>query len=574
MKIKTVTLLILAAVISVACGSKDNPITPSISFSGVSNPLSVAAKGVKQSVSLNSSLSWVASADVSWISVSPTSGTGGSGIQVEVSVAENTGEAREGKVSFTVSGSSVSKVLTIRQERNAEMPEANTPATILSQDFTKGLGAFTVQDKNKGGFSGSIWKYESGDNAKYGAQASASEGSGGANHAAESWLVSPEIDLTNYTDANLYFDHAFAFVKSGEPKNSFAVKVSEDGGVNWTSLPIPKWLAAHSYFELAQSGNVSLTAYKGKKIKFAFVYTSTTESAPTWEILHVTVSYNPQEVLPDDAGDQYMSVPDWMELPQVKNPDNYYIHTAILRFDRVRNYSFFYNPDCHVSDWVAYPLYDQFTKSRTTRYDKVVKTNEAWRKDPFVETTNVSSGGSYKWSTYASGITLSRGHQIPSADRLGGAMVNMQTFYTSNVTPQESKFNGGIWDNLENAVRDWSSSSNSTDTLYVVTGCVADASCEKVSDHDGTMTSIPKAYYKALLRLSKGSYMGAGFYFDHVIHDGAVEKVSSGDFKDYAMSLKELEEKTGLTFFANLPADKAAAIKAENPKNVAFWNLK
>ena len=269
-----------------------------------------------------------------------------------------------------------------------------------------------------------------------------------------------------------------------------------------------------------------------------------------------------------------MSVPDWMELPQVKNPDNYYIHTAILRFDRVRNYSFFYNPDCHVSDWVAYPLYDQFTKSRTTRYDKVVKTNEAWRKDPFVETTNVSSGGSYKWSTYASGITLSRGHQIPSADRLGGAMVNMQTFYTSNVTPQESKFNGGIWDNLENAVRDWSSSSNSTDTLYVVTGCVADASCEKVSDHDGTMTSIPKAYYKALLRLSKGSYMGAGFYFDHVIHDGAVEKVSSGDFKDYAMSLKELEEKTGLTFFANLPADKAAAIKAENPKNVAFWNLK
>ena len=104
MKIKTVTLLILAAVISVACGSKDNPITPSISFSGVSNPLSVAAKGVKQSVSLNSSLSWVASADVSWISVSPTSGTGGSGIQVEVSVAENTGEAREGKGSSENSG--------------------------------------------------------------------------------------------------------------------------------------------------------------------------------------------------------------------------------------------------------------------------------------------------------------------------------------------------------------------------------------------------------------------------------------------------------------------------------------
>ena len=30
----------------------------------------------------------------------------------------------------------------------------NTPAIILQQDFTKGLGAFTVQDKDKGGFSG------------------------------------------------------------------------------------------------------------------------------------------------------------------------------------------------------------------------------------------------------------------------------------------------------------------------------------------------------------------------------------------------------------------------------------
>ena len=40
------------------------------------------------------------------------------------------------------------------------------------------------------------------------------------------------------------------------------------------------------------------------------------------------------------------------------------------------------------------------------------------------------------------------------------------------------------------------------------------------------------------------------------------------------MSLKDLESKTGMTFFVNLPADKASSIKAENPKNNAFWNLK
>ena len=457
--------------------------------------------------------------------------------------------------------------------------QKNTPAIVLYQDFTKGLGGFTILDKNRGKLPEKevVWKRESGEDAKYGAQATGSitnaEGKKTV-YEVESWLISPEIDLTNYTDANLYFDHAFAFVTSGAPKDYFSIKVSEDGGTTWKDRELPKWLVTHSYFELAQSGNISLSAFKGKKIKFAFVYTSTAEVAPTWEITNVTVSYDRQTLLPDDAGDQYKSVPGWMELPKVDNPDNYYIHTAILRFDRVRNYSFSYNKEGMVASWVAYPLYDQFAKSRVKRYDNIVPTNQAWQSDPFVKTTDVSTGGSYKWSTYAPGVVLSRGHQVPSADRLGGAMVNMQTFYTSNVTPQESKFNGGIWGNLETAVRNWSSSGNSTDSLYVVTGCIVDNTCEKVSDHNGTMVSIPKAYYKAVLRLSKGEYIGAGFYMEHEIHPDGNNKIASGNIKDYAMSLKDLEAKTGMTFFVNLPSEKASVVKAQNPKDVPFWNLK
>ena len=448
---------------------------------------------------------------------------------------------------------------------------SSLPALILSQDFTKGMGDFTVQDKQKGGFSKPVWAYDS-QNPKYGVQATASDGS--TNYKAESWLVSPEIDLTEYKESvYLNFNHAFAYVKKGTAADHFSVKVSEDGGTSWKNCEIPKWLVDHSYFELAPSGNLPLAAYKGKKIRFAFVYASTTESAPTWEILDVTVSTDRLTVPEDDRGAEYKEVPSWMELPQVKNPENYYAHTAILRFDRVRNYSFSYNPEGKVSDWVAYPLYDQFTKNRVTRYDKIVTTNQAWRSDPFVKTPNVSSGGSYKWSTYAPGVVLSRGHQVPSADRLGGAMVNMQTFYTSNVTPQESGFNGGAWNSLETAVRDWSSSANSTDSLYVVTGCIVDSTCPKVSDHDGEMVSIPKAYYKAILRLSKGNYIGAGFYFNHVISSSG-NQISTGSYKNYSCSLKELEEKTGMVFFANLPQETAQRVKAENPKNNSFWNLK
>lgn len=449
----------------------------------------------------------------------------------------------------------------------------NTPVVILSQDFTKGLGSFTIQDKEKGGYSKAIWKVESGENAKYGAQASASDN---GNFVTESWLISPEIDLTNYTDANLFFNHAFAYLydketnKGGTPSDFFSVQVSEDGGSTWKPREIPKWLVSHSYFELAQSGNISLAAFKGKKIKVAFVYKSTKEFAPTWEITDVTVSYERQNLLPDDNGEAFKtSAKGMMEMPAITDEANFFAHTTILRFERVRNYAFSYNPDALVANWVAYPLYDQFTKSRVARYDKVTTTNKAWVSDPILvaankPTINVASSGSYQWSSNG----YSRGHQLPSADRLGGAMANIQTFYTSNVAPQNTQFNGGIWEKLESSVRDWSSSSNMTDTLYVVTGCVVDKDCPTVSDHDGKAVAVPKAYYKALLRLSKGNYIGAGFYLDHK------EYPNTEALKDHAVSLKELESKTGMTFFVNLPAETATKVKAEDPKNNAFWNLK
>lgn len=415
------------------------------------------------------------------------------------------------------------------------------PALILSQDFTKGMGNFTVQDKDKGGFTKAIWKVETGDNAKYGVQASASENNGKKCYKAESWLISPEIDLTKYTtDVYLYFNHAFAYLskddKTSDPKNHFMVKVSADDGVTWQDREVPKWLVPYSYFELAQSGNVPLGAFKGKKIKIAFVYKSTTEYAPTWEILNLTISTERQEVLPDDAGDKYKSVPAWMELPQVTNASAWHAHTTILRFNRVRDYSFSYNEPCLVSDWVAYPLYADFAK------DRVDRANSNWEKDPFLSKQCDVTTGSYP------DVNYDRGHQIPSADRAGGAMTNQHTFYCSNVTPQLHDFNGGVWEELEKAVRKWSSTS---DTLYVVTGCMVDSDCPTVLDRSKQKVAVPKAYYKAVLHRKDNTYQAAGFYLEHT------NTIAGGNYKDYAMTLTDLEKKTGMTFFVNLPADKA-----------------
>lgn len=42
-------------------------------------------------------------------------------------------------------------------------------------------------------------------------------------------------------------------------------------------------------------------------------------------------------------------------------------------------------------------------------------------------------------------------------------------------------------------------------------------------------------------------------------------------FENYGCSLNELEGKTGLKFFANLPAETATNVKAAKPADNAFW---
>ena len=555
MKFKTITLLALAALVSMACGGKDNPVTPSITISG-SRSLSVPAEGAKETVSFTSSLSWVASADVSWIHLDKTSGTGGSA-SVEVTVDRNYEADRSGNVTFTVSGSSVSATVTVAQAGVENVDPDDPPIVqgdpVLSVDFTKGLGDFEVQDKDKGGFPGAIW----GTNAshpEYGAVAQAYVSATASRYKTESWLLSPRINLKGHDQLYLRFREALNYCNGETVTNFISVKISADKGQTWDNLTIPK-LPSGSSFEFSSSGDIDLKAYKDKVIQLAFVYKSTTTTTPTWEITEVLITKEEEVITKDDFGDEYTGVPAWMELPQVKEGDKYYIHTAPIGQVNYRNYSFVYDADALVAPWVAYPLCDLYTKN-------TVKRSDNWVVDPFVPVqADVTAGSSYAFSSNG----YDRGHQIASADRLASSVMNQQTFYWTNVTPQLSNFNQGIWEKLEEQVREWSKSSNGTDTLYVVTGCVVGESAKKVSDHNGKQVSVPDAYYKALLRVSKGAYLGAGFYMEH-------KNYSDKKFENYSCSLAELEEKVGMKFFVNLPTETATTVKAAKPADNAFWN--
>ena len=152
-----------------------------------------------------------------------------------------------------------------------------------------------------------------------------------------------------------------------------------------------------------------------------------------------------------------------------------------------------------------------------------------------------------------------RGHQIPDADRQYHQTMVQQTYYGINSPPQiQNGFNGGIWQQLEQAVR---TQAGTTDTLYVATGPlfyrkdISDTSAPIMITPAGDPTRqcpVPKYYWKVLLKVSRdndGKVYAAssiGFWFVHQAYSGS-------SYGNYAVSVNEIERRTGLNLFANLP---------------------
>lgn len=161
-----------------------------------------------------------------------------------------------------------------------------TEETLLQESFAGGRGEFTVDDKSLSAHMSYVWSpYKN----NYVSCMKASAYVRNLNQAAESWLISPVIDLTSYTQAVLTFEQACNFLKTykNRAKEFLSVCVSDDGGMHWRncSVDIPhqdKWIFV--------STEVDLTEFVGKQVQIAFVYKSTTACAPTWEIMNLKLT--------------------------------------------------------------------------------------------------------------------------------------------------------------------------------------------------------------------------------------------------------------------------------------------
>ncbi len=158
----------------------------------------------------------------------------------------------------------------------------------LNESFKSGMGQFTLENKKLTGELTYVWSHD----INYGCM-KASAYKGGSNEA-ESWLISPEIDLTAAeADPVLTFEQALKFLNDKPLSDHIAVMAKEVGATDWAALTLPATPAEigetfGSSFDFYPT-TVNCAAYKGKKIQIAFIYKGTTSNTPTWELKNVVL---------------------------------------------------------------------------------------------------------------------------------------------------------------------------------------------------------------------------------------------------------------------------------------------
>ena len=220
--------------------------------------------------------------------------------------------------------------------------------------------------------------------------------------------------------------------------------------------------------------------------------------------------------------------------------------------------------------WTCYELHAGNTLTGADR-------NDDFKADPEVAVSPTLDD--YRTSGF------SRGHLCPSADRQCSKEQNKQTFYLTNMQPQYQSHNGGLWSRLETLVRDFATNDEYTalhcDTLYIVKAAtITDKVTINNTEVDGVYAEkcignanhthellVPKYFYMALLHYNKetDSYHSIAFWTDHIDGTQSVKNLA-----DYAISIEELQNRTGIDFFCNLPDVIEEAVEQQEP-DLDFW---
>lgn len=207
-----------------------------------------------------------------------------------------------------------------------------------------------------------------------------------------------------------------------------------------------------------------------------------------------------------------------------------------------------YNEETLIPDWVAYELTADETGGTESRG------GIEFRMDPTLRGVTQAMREDY------SGSGWTKGHLMPAADAAYSATTMGETFYFTNICPQDETLNAGDWAYLEKRVRQWA---NRYGHIWVVTGPIVG------ENRYGTIGErevvVPDSFFKALLIQKKnGSYSAIAF-----VMDNDDERYY---LKDCYLTVDELETLTGFNFFPQL--DDTIEEKVESKVRLSDWGIR
>ncbi len=229
---------------------------------------------------------------------------------------------------------------------------------------------------------------------------------------------------------------------------------------------------------------------------------------------------------------------DMLELPDYTPQD------LVIRHD---GFVLSYDADARIPKWVAYELTAEETNGDAER-DELI-----FRMDPSYNRTQAM-----REDYYDSGWT--KGHMACAGDFKWDSDAMEETFYLTNICPQNEELNKGDWNYLERQCRNWA---RKYGMVWIVCGPIVGTNrYGTIGDRD---VVVPDAFFKAVLAPGKkNGYQSIAFVMGNDAKRYYLDKCS--------MSVNELEKRLGFDFFTALPDDVEESV--ENQYRPADWGIR
>lgn len=433
--------------------------------------------------------------------------------------------------------------------------ETPVGAVLLEESFYETLGAFRNETTSGEG----AWRID-----YHTACASGYNNTTKETKAGTFYLISPALNLKNVKAAHVAYEYVLRYKRSDANQRVLITSAYNGNAAmtGWTELTRTHQQTPDYDTFAAADVEIPATFLGKENVRLAFFYNAEESGSSTWEVRNLKVATGKAgedgggDAIASEATDS-ASVVRRLEMPALADGSLFVRHIADVEGASVVNYCIEYDPQKMHSRWVAF-RFDAVTRQRNaTRSDK-------WADDP--ELPVALQIGTATFPGY------DRGHLCASADRLFTQGANEQTFYMSNMSPQLNGFNSGLWNAFEMHVQDLGRDASFADTLYVAKGGTI-AEGQTIGDlqrANGSFVAIPKYYWMALLRVKDGAYDAIGFWMEHKAYSFG-QNASKAQKASFAVTIDELEQKTGIDFFHNLPDATEATVEAGF--SLSAWRL-